>query len=1175
MILTSLKRPVTVTMVVSMLLVLGVISYSNLGRDLLPEIAYPSLTVLTKYEGAAPLEVEEFVTDKLESSLATVKGKRRITSVSREGLSLITIEFEWGEDMQIATLNVREKLDNARFQPGFPQDADRPNILKWDPSAKPIVGLAVTAQASTLELKEGIEEVIKPRFEQLDGVALAQISGDIERVIDVEVDADKMSLYGIQLDQVTQAITKANGNIPGGTVKKGRYRYALRTLGEFDSVAEISQVVVTRYDGSAIRIKDIAHVHDTTKDRESMATVNGLQAIGLLIYKEAGSNTIETTKKIKELLSELAALYPNYQLTLAFEEAKFIEQALNNVWLSLLFGGFFAFLVLVLFLGDLKAPIFIFISIPIAIIATLVAMYMWNKFFSPVSLNIMSLGGLALGVGMLVDNSIVVLENIYRHRERGLSPFDAAFKGAREVVAPVTASTLTTVAVFFPIIYLKGIAGALFGEQALTVTFSMLASLIVSITVLPLLTALVEILHGRDSLPAKLAPMPKLDAQAFPRRFWYWSWWELLISILVVVGSASYFKKTWTQALLLALAVVLLPSVLFLIKWIVTLVLSWTIQLVVFVSGVVVAAIGTVLDRVILPLFDAGYSSFEHFYHRILDWCLKRKIATCCLALVLLAIAVMTVPDLKRELMPKSATGQFTIDAKLPPGTALEITAGAVKTIEDFVRADEAVAVVFSQIGASEANLAQLLKDSGTNTAVISVKLKENRISLDEVYRIADRVRDLSRSINGMDVSFTESESSFEDLLASEGGAGFQIQIEGEQLDALYAANDDVLKALSQVDGLRDVKTSLTRNYPQMQVKLKRDAIERYGFTVTGVGEYLSGGMRGAQATEYKEFDRKIDVRVRFAQSDRDNFERIMGRVVVSPIGSPVPISELMAVDVVKTSKEIRRIDQRRVALLSASLEGKKISEVIPQVELALASLSLPRGVSCTIVGEQQGINQSFRQLVWAFILSSLLVYMIMAGQFESLTYPFVVIFTVPMGLIGSVGILFAFDQSINIMSLIGLIVLTGIVVNDAIVKIDFILEERRQGASIREAVLQASRVRLRPILMTTATTVLGLLPMASGILPAFANSAVGRPLFSFADLVAERIGLPIISPLFSGQGAEIQQSLALVVIGGLSLATLMTLILIPVLYEVFSPAEKLESAVVDYPSELPEGERL
>jgi len=1150
----SLRRPVTVTMVVALCLVLGVMSYMRLGRDLLPDISYPSLTIQTRYEGAAPQEIEDFITEPLEAALATVRGKRSITSISREGMSLITLEFEWGENMQIALLNVREKLDAARFRQGFPEDADRPNILRWDPSAKPIVGLAITGNASVLMLKEAVRDVIKPRLEQLEGVAFAQISGDIERVIDVEIDREKLNLFGLDIGTIATAIGQANANIPGGTIKKGRYRYSLRTLGEFDSVDQINSVVVARKNGVDIRVQDVAKVRDTTKDRESMATVSGKEAIGLLVYKEAGANTIEATRLVKELLEEFKETNPEYGITLAFEEAEFIEQALNNVWVSLLFGGLFAFIVLILFLSDLKSPLFIFTSIPIAIIVTLVLMYFFNF-----SLNIMSLGGLALGVGMLVDNSIVVLENIYRYREMGKSPMEAAFLGAKEVALPVAASTLTTIAVFFPIVYLKGVAGALFGEQAWTVTFSLLSSLIVSLTVLPVLTAVASILKGRDSLPSKITPMPKMDANKYPRGFHFWKWWEYLIATLVIFFIASYFKVEWKYAVVIIVAVGILPLVLWVLKWIFTFLLSLLFQFIGFMAMVVTGAVRLVLDYALLPAFNFLYDGFEKIYHATLGWCLDRKLITLTLALILLVITLMTVPSLKRELMPKSATGQFTIDAKLAPGTALEITAEVIERLEAYLGQDEAVEVVFSQIGASEANLAQLLRDSGTNTANIAVKLKEEHVSLKEVYRLSDLVRQFAKDVPGLTVSFNEANSSFEELLASEGGSGLIVQLEGDQFQSLYAANDTLMAALAEIDGVQDVTTSLSRDYPQMKIQLNRDGIERYGLDVGNVGSYLSGGMRGELATEYKEFDRNIDVRVRFAENDRENFERVLSAKVTAPNGTMVPLSELLYVDVVKEAKEIRRVNQRRVALLSLNLAGKKVSEVVPFVEEILSEARLPRGVVTRIVGEQKGIQNSFNQLVMALILSSLLVYMIMAGQFESLRFPFVVIFTLPMGLIGTVFMLYTFDQSINIMSLIGLIVLSGIVVNDAIVKVDFINQARREGAGIREAVLQASAVRLRPILMTTATTVLGLLPMATGIVPIVMNQPVARKIFNPIDQVLLDWGWTPFAELFSPRGAEIQRPLALVVIGGLTLATMLTLILIPVLYELFS-GKKLTS---------------
>jgi HAE1 family hydrophobic/amphiphilic exporter-1 len=1152
MIALALKRPVTIAMAVCLVLVLGAKGNKNLGRDLLPNIAYPSLTVMTRYEGAAPQEVEEFITQRLEASLSTIKGKRQINSYSREGLSLITIEFQWGENMQLAILHVREKLDIARFQAGFPQDAERPTILRWDPSSKPIVSLAITADTSILALRDGVHDVIKPRLEQLDGVALAQISGDVERVIDVEVDPQRIMLYGLDLEEIATAIERSSGTIAGGTIRKGRYRYALRTLGEFSSVAQIEEVVVARRNGAAIRLGDVAEVKDTLKDREALSFVQGKEAVGLLVYKEAGANTIETTRRIKATLQELATTQPAYTVTMVFEEAQFIEQALNNVWVSLIFGGLFAFVVLVLFLGDLKSPFYVFTSIPISIIACVALMY-----FTGVSVNIMSLGGLALGVGMLVDNSIVVLENIYRHRQEGTPALEAAWIGTREVAAPVAASTFTTVAVFFPIVYLKGITGALFGDQALTVTFSMISSLVVSLTVLPLLTALGPLLSGRDKLPATLPSLVHLDAQQNPRNLWFWRWWEFLLVAMVTAAVLGAMKKSWLHLALALLMVAVLPLLLFLMKWVLTLLVSLSLQSLALLARITTRGSGGILEKIILPPFNKALALFETLYHRLLLWALERSAVALTACLILLLLSLVLLGELKRELMPKSATGQFLVEVQLPPGSAIESTTEIVHRLETLLLQDSAVAVVFSQIGASEANVAQLLRDSGANSAQISVRLKAQNISLSEVRRLAQQLRGATQSWNEVKLQVTESESSFEDLLAAEGGAGFQLILEGTRFEDLFLANDLAMAALGKLDGLKDLKSSLSRDYPQVQVQLNRETIERFGFTLGAVGQFLSGGMRGSQATEYKEFDKRIDVRVRFPASEREDFERVLAMSLTSPDGTVVPLRQLIDAEVVLGSKEIRRQNQKRVAVISAQLAGRKISELVPMAQEALKGIRWPDTVRPPrFGGEHSGVQGSFNQLIWAFVLSALLVYMIMASQFESLRAPFVVIFAVPFGLIGASLALTLAGETLNIMSVIGLVVLSGIVVNDAIVKVDFIKTAHQAGSSVRDAILQAAAVRLRPILMTTATTVLGLLPMAFGLMPWLVNRSFFAGIFHELDPLLLTMGLPPTTELFSGQGAELQRPLAIAVIGGLSAATLLTLVITPLLYAWLMPKQ-------------------
>jgi len=1160
MIALALKRPVTISMAVCLVLVLGFKGNQNLGRDLLPNIAYPSLTVMTRYDGAAPQEVEEFITQRLEASLSTIKGKRHINSVSREGLSLITIEFQWGENMQLAILHVREKLDIARFQAGFPQDAERPTILRWDPSSKPIVSLAVTADTPILALRDGVHDVIKPRLEQLDGVALAQISGDVERVIDVEVDPQRIMLYGLNLEEIATAIERSSGTIAGGTIRKGRYRYALRTLGEFTSVAQIAEVVVGRNNGAAIRLGDVAMVKDTLKDREALSFVQGREAVGLLVYKEAGANTIETTRRIKATLQELAATQPAYAITMVFEEAQFIEQALNNVWVSLIFGGIFAFIVLVLFLGDLKSPFYVFTSIPISIITCVALMY-----FTGVSVNIMSLGGLALGVGMLVDNSIVVLENIYRHRQEGCSALEAAWKGTREVAAPVAASTFTTVAVFFPIVYLKGITGALFGDQALTVTFSMLSSLVVSLTVLPLLTSLGDLVAGRDALPARLPSLVQLDAQENPRNIWFWRWWEFLLVAMVAAAVLAAMKKPWIHLVYALALLTVLPLTLFLVKWLFTLLASLTLQSTALLSRISSTGSGGILHRLILPPFNKALALFEHLYHRILLWALDRSTVALAACVALLLVSLMLLANLKRELMPKSATGQFLVEVQLPPGSSIESTTEIVHGLEKVLLADPAVEVVFSQIGASEANVAQLLRDSGTNSAQISVRLTQRHISLEEVRRLGQLLRQNATQWNEIALQITESESSFEDMLAAEGGSGFQLILEGTRFEDLFQANDLALAALGKLDGLKDLKSSLSRDYPQIQVQLNRETIERFGFTLGSVGQFLSGGMRGSQATEYKEFDKRIDVRVRFPETEREDFDRVLAMALTSPDGTVVPLRQLLEAEVVLGSKEIRRQNQKRVAVISAQLAGRKISEMVPAAADALKGIRWPDTIRPPrFGGEHSGVQGSFAQLIWAFALSSLLVYMIMASQFESLRAPLVVIFAVPFGLIGAALALAMAGETLNTMSVIGIVVLSGIVVNDAIVKVDFIKTAQEGGASLRAAILEAASVRMRPILMTTATTILGLLPMAFALMPWLVNHSVLAGAFHALDPLLIGIGLPATTDLFSGQGAELQRPLAIAIIGGLTGSTLLTLVITPVLYAWLMPAKGSRTNAAD-----------
>ena len=496
---TAIRRPVATVMFFLGVLILGAISATRLSVDLLPNLSYPKLTIWTSYSDVPPTEVEDLVTVRVEEALGTVPRVRRLNSVSKEGASMVVMEFLWGTDMDIAALNVREKLDNLRWN--LPRAAGRPTILRLDPRSQPVMSLSVTG-GSLVELKELSRNVFKRRLEQIDGVALAAVTGGFEREIQVEVDKRKLTALGITIDQVAAALFSANQNLSGGTIKKGRYRYALRTLGEFEQVGELEDVVISQSkNGMVVSIKDVAVVIDGFKERDAITRYNGKEAIGIIITKEAGSNTVEVSRKVQEVLGQLRTEYEGVQIAIASDQAKFISEAISNVLQAVLLGGILAFLVLFLFLHDLRNPVNIATAIPIAILATFALMYFFN-----VSLNMISLGGLALGVGMLVDNSIVVLENIFRHRQEGKNRIEAGFLGAKEVAMPVTASTLTTIAVFFPIVYVQGVAGQLFRDQSLTVTFSLIASLIVSLTLLPMLASRFFHRNNAESKSGKSKP---------------------------------------------------------------------------------------------------------------------------------------------------------------------------------------------------------------------------------------------------------------------------------------------------------------------------------------------------------------------------------------------------------------------------------------------------------------------------------------------------------------------------------------------------------------------------------------------------------------------------------------------------------------------------------------------
>jgi HAE1 family hydrophobic/amphiphilic exporter-1 len=766
----SIRRPVATAMAFLAIVMLGSIAFWRLPVDLLPDVAFPTLTVWTQYPEAGPSEVERFITEPIEGSVSRVPGVKSVSSVSREGASQVLLQFLWGTDMEFATLNVRERLDNVRYS--LPERAERPTILRSDPTSEPVMTLAATSEVSDLwELKEVSENVFKRRFEQIDGIAI---------------------------DQVSAALDAANYSAPGGNIRRGRYRYSLRALGEFQTVAEIGETVVGRgADGSVVLLRDVAQVEDGFADRETIARYNGRESVGLLLYKEAGSNTVQVAERVDEVLEQLRLEYPAVELAIASSQAGFIRDAIQNVVQALALGAVLAFLVLFLFLHDARYPVAISLSIPISVILTFGLLYLTG-----VSLNIMSLGGLALGVGMLVDNSIVVLENIFRHRERGLAAAAAAGLGAREVQAAITASTFTTIAVFGPIIYVKGVAGELFKDLSIAVAVSLLASLLVALTLLPMIAARIRTSDEAGAPqrpgyePGRLFPpvgryVEEARARYGGRARW-WRWPSILTRwIGALIGSA--FRVSFALAA----------------------------ALVVFWAGLIARPLAA-LSRPIFRVFDRWFDRFANRYDQLLEWAIDHRGSTLAMAAAVFALAVIVGYGLPRDLLPRVDEGSYRARVELPLGTPLETTDEVTAQLEAVALDDAATDAAFARVGRAEAAEVTEREATGVNTAALDVRLQAGERTADAVERMRAGVGDL---LSGEALTFEMGRATELGRVLGVGEADVAVRVRGEDLDAALGVAREIEGRLSALPMLTGVRIGLLRGQPEVEIQIERERV--------------------------------------------------------------------------------------------------------------------------------------------------------------------------------------------------------------------------------------------------------------------------------------------------------------------------------------------------------------
>ena len=1165
------RRPVAITMFMVAIAVFGVVSLFKLPVDLLPEISYPTLTVRTTYEGAAPEDVEDRVSERIQEALSTLPGLVRSTSISRAETSDVVLEFDWGTEMTFAVQDVRDKLD-AVF---LPDSADRPLILRYDPNLDPILRIGLAAPEDADPAQDGdardptarlvhlrwiAEHRVKRELEALPGVAAVLVRGGLEEEIRVRVDPHRMAAQGFSPASLAQRLQAENLNASGGMIREGSTDYLVRTLNEFADLEEIEDLAIERVGGAAVRVRDVATVERTHAEREVISRLGGTESVEIAVYREAGANIVDLAQAVRErvygtdeqraFVEELdeedrasAATWSDREKTdfLAWrfrdqtrfetlsDQSTFIAAAVKEVQSSAVLGALLAVVVIWVFLRRLSATLIVGVAIPISVVVTFAPMYITG-----VSLNIMSLGGLALGVGMLVDNAIVVLESVTRCREEGDDLAGAAVRGVREVAGAIVASTLTTIAVFAPIVFVHGIAGQIFGDQALTVVTSLLVSLVVAVFFIPMLASR-PWLAGRDAAAGAGAPEAPLEqgeqgergepgehAERHGRSSRPWP--------LRGLGFDSFGQGTGSVLLVvgrLLLALLLLPvaaiAVLLWLAYRLVLVLTWPLRF----------------------AFDRVWAVTEALYPRLLSGALRVSWLVLLGAGLLFALSVQRLGRLGVELLPEIHQGEFTAHVALGVGTPIEATDRVMAEVDRRVRALPGVEVTALTVGVEKDTLTREIE--GNHTARLTVRLEPEVSSPEREEALIGDVRSILAArpeVESVDVTRPTPFAL---------DAPVTVEVLGHDLEAMALVAEEVQARLESVEGLTDVRTSMRPGHPEARVTFDRDKTLEFGLDLATVSALVRDQVLGNVSTRFNEGDERIDVRVIGDELVLSELERVLD-LVVNPQGeTPVELRSVATVERVQGPAEIRRIGNTRAFVLTAAGTGLDLGGLSQRIEASLASLVTPDEVTVQLGGQKREMDLAQRSMRFALLLALFLVYVVMACQFESLVQPLIILVTAPLALIGVVFVLDLVKLPLSVVVFIGMIMLAGIVVNNAIVLIDRINQRRAGGLELRAAVLEAGHARLRPILMTAGTTVIGLLPLTGWL------DAV--PLAG--DLVRAAGG-------GSGEGAEIRAPMAITVIAGLTVSTLLTLVVVPVVYWLvarLSPAPRVQAPATDRPA--------
>jgi len=1108
----TVNRPVAVLMLFSAAVIFGFFSFQRLPITLMPELTYPTLTVRTEYAGAAPEEVENDISRPIEEALGVIGGLNRISSISRAGVSDVVLEFIWGTNMAEASQSTMEKLDLVFL----PREANRPLILHFDPSLDPIMELSFAGEGTRYKGEQGLRRLrriaelqVKRLLEPIKGIAAVRVRGGLEEEIHILLDENNLLRSDISIQEVINRLSQENINVAGGTIKEGRSEYMVRTLNEYEDLDQIRNTVIRRIEGKQVRVRDLGEVIRSNKDREIITRTNGHESVQIDIYKEADANMVAVAKSVIDTIGKLpsekevkkqdnkgrragtkeglkARLFKEEGalLNVVANRSVFIENAINEVKNTAIMGGFLAILVLFLFLRNFKSTAIVAVSIPMSLLITFAPL----NFFG-VSLNIMSLGGLALGIGMLVDSSIVVLESIFRCQEEGDDIVSASIRGTQEVKGAVFASILTSIAVFFPMVFVEGIAGQAFGDLGIAVVVSLLASLAVALYFIPMLAS-------RRGIKFASAGEKK--------------------GIYGSLGSISQLKETFKGGTKKS-RFLLYPY--FLIRFVIYFIFELLGIIIIFVFFGLSYFVTKILSPILrwlfamiawIPLKLTGsiMNGLNKLYPKTIVWALDNP------TLILLAMfgcfyaTYYVGKSLDTELLPEVHQGEFTFEVSLPVGTPIEETLAVMTAAEDKILSDkEDIRALIVTYGFDIKNMKR--SDEGEHSAQFKILLEPNRNQAETENRVLDRLRSTFTSIPDTEVTVSRPV-----LFSSE--KPIVVEIHGDDLIQLKKTSDEVSSLLSALSELADVEVTLKSGAPEIQIQYDRDRLMIYGLNVNTVASQIRDMVKGYEATRFNLKDRRIPIIVRLKETNRENIEDI-GRLIVNPMDEhPIRLSSIANLITGEGPSEIRRVNSRRVALVNSNIGESSLGSAVTRIEDVLdTQITWPLDMSYFISGQNQEWNRSKGSLYLALFLSLFLVYVIMASQFESLLYPLVIMFTIPLAFFGTILSLSWLGISLSIVVFLGMIMLAGIVVNNAIVLVDYVNILKRRGQDVRSALINAGKARLRPILMTTATTVLGLLPMALGF----------------------------------GDGAEIRTPMAITVIFGLITSTFLTLLLIPTIY--------------------------